>query len=125
MLNTEGYVTEGSGDNVFLVKNGELYTPPAYVGALEGITRAAVIEIAQDLGYVVKEEPFTRYDVYVADEVFLTGTAAEVISVVKVDGRTIGDGTPGKHTQKLLEAFRKMVKEDGVKVYPEPSKQIS
>ena len=125
MLNTEGYVTEGSGDNVFLVKNGELYTPPAYVGALEGITRAAVIEIAQDLGYVVKEEPFTRYDVYVTDEVVLTGTAAEVISVVKVDGRTIGDGTPGKHTQKLLEAFRKMVKEDGVKVYPEPSKQIS
>jgi branched-chain amino acid aminotransferase len=118
MLNDQGYVAEGSADNVFIVKNGELYTPPGYIGALEGITRDAIIEIAKDLGYVVKEEPFTRHDVYTADEVFLTGTAAEVIAVVKVDGRVIGDGVPGAHTKRLLEDFRKRVVAEGVKVYP-------
>jgi branched-chain amino acid aminotransferase len=118
MLNDQGYVAEGSADNVFIVKNGELYTPPGYIGALEGITRDAIIEIAKDLGYVVKEEPFTRHDVYTADEVFLTGTAAEVIAVVKVDGRVIGDGVPGAHTKRLLEEFRKRVVAEGVKVYP-------
>jgi len=118
ILNDQGYVAEGSGDNVFIIKNGVVYTPPGYVGALEGITRQAIIEIAEDLGYTVKEEPFTRHDVYVADEVFLTGTAAEVISVIKVDGRTIGDGTPGPHTKRLLEEFRRRVVAEGVKVYP-------
>ncbi|MCG6793599.1 branched-chain-amino-acid transaminase [Geobacillus sp. YHL] len=118
ILNDQGYVAEGSGDNVFIIKNGVIYTPPGYVGALEGITRQAIIEIAEDLGYTVKEEPFTRHDVYVADEVFLTGTAAEVISVIKVDGRTIGDGTPGPHTKRLLEEFRRRVVVEGVKVYP-------
>ena len=125
MVNADGYVAECSGDNIFTVKRGVVYTPPTYLGALEGITRQAIIDICDRVGYTVKEEPFTRHDVYVSDEVFLTGTAAEVIAVVNVDGRTIGSGKPGKHTQKLLEAFRKMVKEDGVKVYPEPSKQIS
>ncbi|MED4876926.1 branched-chain-amino-acid transaminase [Anoxybacillus geothermalis] len=118
ILNDQGYVAEGSGDNVFIIKNGVIYTPPGYVGALEGITRQAIMEIAVDLGYTVKEEPFTRHDVYVADEVFLTGTAAEVISVIKVDGRTIGDGTPGPHTKRLLEEFRRRVVAEGVKVYP-------
>ncbi|OQP11648.1 branched-chain amino acid aminotransferase [Geobacillus sp. 47C-IIb] len=118
ILNDQGYVAEGSGDNIFIVKNGVVYTPPGYVGALEGITRQAIIEIAEELGYTVKEEPFTRHDVYVADEVFLTGTAAEVISVIKVDGRTIGDGTPGSHTKRLLEEFRRRVIAEGVKVYP-------
>ena len=118
MLFRSGYVAEGSGDNIFIVKNGVVYTPPGYVGALEGITRQAIIEIAEELGYTVKEEPFTRHDVYVADEVFLTGTAAEVISVIKVDGRTIGDGTPGPHTKRLLEEFRRRVIAEGVKVYP-------
>ncbi|ABO67936.1 MULTISPECIES: branched-chain-amino-acid transaminase [Geobacillus] len=118
ILNDQGYVAEGSGDNIFIVKNGVVYTPPGYVGALEGITRQAIIEIAEELGYTVKEEPFTRHDVYVADEVFLTGTAAEVISVIKVDGRTIGDGTPGPHTKRLLEEFRRRVIAEGVKVYP-------
>ena len=117
MLNDQGYVAEGSADNVFIVKKGVLYTPPGYVGALEGITRDAIIEIAQELGYVVKEEPFTRHDVYTADEVFLTGTAAEVIAVVKADGRVIGDGVPGEHTKRLLEAFRQRVVSEGVKVY--------
>ncbi|UFJ39035.1 branched-chain-amino-acid transaminase [Brevibacillus humidisoli] len=120
MLNSEGYVAEGSGDNVFIVKRGVLYTPPSYVGALEGITRQAIIEIAQRLGYTVKEEPFTRHDVYVADEVFLTGTAAEVISVVEVDGRKIKDGKPGPVTHHLLDEFRRFVQEDGVKVYEQP-----
>lgn len=117
ILNDQGYIAEGSGDNVFIVKDEVIYTPPGYVGALEGITRQAIIEIAQELGYVVKEEPFTRHDVYVADEVFLTGTAAEVIAVVKVDGRVIGEGVPGPHTKRLLEEFRRRVVSEGVKVY--------
>ena len=104
MLNDQGYVAEGSADNVFIVRGKELLTPPGYIGALEGITRNAIIEMARELDYTVKEEPFTRHDVYVADEVFLTGTAAEVIAVVKVDGRVIGDGKPGKETNCLLEA---------------------
>jgi branched-chain amino acid aminotransferase len=116
-LNTEGYVAEGSGQNIFIVKGGELLTPPSYVGALEGVTRNAIIDLARDLGYIVKEQPFTRHDVYVAEEVFLTGTAAEVIPVVKLDGRVIADGTPGVHTHTLLNAFRQLVVEDGVKVY--------
>ena len=117
MLNSEGYVAEGSADNVFIVNGNVLRTPPGYIGALEGITRAAIMEIAENLGYVVKEEPFTRHDVYVADEVFLTGTAAEVIAVVKVDGRIIGDGKPGTVTNDLLKQFREHVVKDGVKVY--------
>ncbi|WP_282059130.1 branched-chain-amino-acid transaminase [Bacillus pumilus] len=116
MLNDQGYVAEGSADNVFVYKKGKFYTPPGYIGALEGITRNAIMEIAEDLGYEVKEEPFTRHDVYTAEEVFLTGTAAEVIAVVKVDGRTIGEGKPGIHTNKLLEQFRKRVVKEGEKV---------
>lgn len=125
MLNDQGYVAEGSADNVFIIKGNQLYTPPGYVGALEGITRNAIIDIANELGYIVKEEPFTRHDVYVADEVFLTGTAAEVIAVVKVDGRQIGNGVPGKETKRLLEAFRSRVVQDGEKVYPEEQLEIS
>ncbi|WP_071460806.1 branched-chain-amino-acid transaminase [Bacillus massilinigeriensis] len=117
MLNDQGYVAEGSADNIFIVKNGEILTPPGYVGALEGITRNVIMEIAHKLNLPMKEEVFTRHDVYVADEVFLTGTAAEVIAVVKVDGRTIGDGKPGHFTNMLLEEFRKTVLVDGVKVY--------
>lgn len=117
MLNDQGYVAEGSADNVFIVKGTTFYTPPGYIGALEGITRNAVMDFAKELGYEVKEEPFTRHDVYTADEVFLTGTAAEVIAVVKVDGRVIGEGQPGVHTNKILEEFRKRVIQEGVKVY--------
>ncbi|MBN2910145.1 branched-chain-amino-acid transaminase [Polycladomyces sp. WAk] len=119
MLNSDGYVAEGSGDNIFIVKRGVLYTPPGYVGALEGITRQAIIDLAHQLQLPVKEEPFTRHDVYVADEAFLTGTAAEVIAVVNVDGREIGDGKPGPITRQLLAEFRRLVRVDGVKVYPE------
>ncbi|MCL6632259.1 MAG: branched-chain-amino-acid transaminase [Alicyclobacillus herbarius] len=119
VLNTEGYVVEGSGENVFIVKNGVFYTPPTYLGALAGITRQAVMEIAEELGYMVKEEAFNRHDVYVADEVFLTGTAAEIVPVVKVDGRVIGNGQPGLCTKQIHKAFRSRVLVDGVQVYPD------
>lgn len=119
MLNEQGYVAEGSGDNVFIIKGNKLITPPSSAGALEGITRNAILEIGKDLGYDVREELFTRHDVYVADEVFLTGTAAEVIAVTTVDGRKIGSGKTGAHTNRLLEEFRRLVVKDGEKVYEE------
>jgi branched-chain amino acid aminotransferase len=108
ILNHEGYVCEGSGDNVFIVKNGTVITPPTYLGALEGITRNTIIEICHHLGIPCEEKPFTRHDVYVADEVFLTGTAAEVIPVIEVDRRVIGQGVPGGMTKRLTEEFRKL-----------------
>lgn len=117
MLNSQGYVAEGSADNIFIVKNGVISTPPCYVGALEGITRLAIIQICERLGLKLKEEPFTLHDVYVADEVFFTGTAAEVIAVREVDGRIIGEGKAGAVTLRLLEEFRKIVEVDGVKVF--------
>lgn len=116
MLNQDGYVVECTGDNVFLVKDGVLYTPPIYLGPLRGITRDAIIELAQKAGITVKEEPFTRFEVYDADEMFLTGTAAEAIPVVKVDGRLIRDGKVGPMTQKLIQDFRAIVTTDGVMV---------
>lgn len=117
MLNSQGYVAEGSSDNIFIVKRGIVYTPPCYCGALEGITRSAILEICERVGYTVKEEPFTLHDVYVADEVFFTGTAAEVIAVREVDGRIIGEGKAGPITTHLLKEFRSIVEVDGVKVY--------
>lgn len=119
MMNDQGYVAEGSSDNIFIVKNGEVITPPGYVGALVGITRNAIMEVAANKGYKVKEDVFTRHDVYVADEVFLTGTAAEVIAAVKIDGRIIGDGKPGPITNDILQGFRDIVEKDGTK-YMEP-----
>lgn len=116
MMNAQGYVTEGSGDNIFIIKNGVITTPPCYLGALDGITRQAIIEICEKRGYKLKEEPFTMHDIYVADEVFLTGTAAEVIAVREVDGRIIGSGQAGPVTLKLLEEFRSIVDQDGLKV---------
>ncbi|MNJ51772.1 Branched-chain-amino-acid aminotransferase [compost metagenome] len=110
-------MTEGSGDNIFIVKNGVITTPPCYLGALEGITRQAIIDICHEKGYKLKEEPFTLHDVYVADEVFLTGTAAEVIAVREVDGRIIGEGHAGPITLQLLEEFRSIVDKDGLKVW--------
>jgi branched-chain amino acid aminotransferase len=118
MLNDQGYVTEGSADNIFIIKNDVIYTPPVYLGALEGITRNAIIELARENDYEVKEQPFTRHDVYIADEVFLTGTAVEVIAVNEVDTRQIKDGKPGPITNHLLSEFRKLVTTDGVQCYP-------
>src|SRR5690606_30277633 len=115
------YVAEATGDNIFLVKNGILITPPTYIGALNGITRQAIIDIANQLKIEVKEAPFTLHDVYTADEVILTGTAAEVIPVVEVDGRPIGDGKPGPIMKKLLKEFQALVKVDGTKINPQPT----
>ena len=106
MLNQEGYVAECTGDNIFVVKDGDLVTPPAHAGILEGITRQVVIELAQSLDLDVKLQQLTRFDLYVADECFLTGTAAEIVPVVKIDRRTIGDGEPGKVTLQLLDMFQ-------------------
>ncbi|WP_440705831.1 branched-chain-amino-acid transaminase [Heyndrickxia oleronia] len=125
MMNDQGYVAEGSGDNIFIVKDNVIKTPPGYVGTLEGITRNVIIELAKQLGFEIREDVFTRHDVYIADEVFLTGTAAEVIAVVKVDGRNIADGQPGPVTKKLLEAFRNVVTIDGTKVYETDQIQVS
>lgn len=116
VLNHEGYVVEGSGENIFLVRDGVLVTPPSYLGALEGITRQAVIDLAPSLGLEVRQEPFTQHDVYVADEVFLTGTAAEIVPVVGVDRRTIGDGVPGPVTKRVHAAFQEIVRSDGIRL---------
>ncbi|MBT9174743.1 MAG: Branched-chain-amino-acid aminotransferase [candidate division WS2 bacterium] len=117
MLNSQGYVAEATGDNIFLVKNNILLTPSVGCGILKGITRDAVIKIAEDIGIKVEETLLTTYDVYNAEECFLTGTAAEVIPVVKVDGRIIGCGTPGKITLKLLAAFHNLTKCEGIKIF--------
>jgi branched-chain amino acid aminotransferase len=110
MLNTKGEVAECTGDNVFLVRDGALVTPPAEAGILEGITRQAVIELAEAARLSVRQAPLTKHDVYIADEMFLTGTAAEVIPVVKVDGRVIGAGQPGPITRDLMERFHKLAR---------------
>ena len=110
MLNTKGEVAECTGDNIFLVRGGVLLTPPLDAGILEGITRDAVIELARESKIEVRETALTKHDVYVADECFLTGTAAEVIPVVKVDGRMIGPGTPGPVTRDLRERFHKLAR---------------
>jgi len=105
MYNNEGYVAEASGDNVFIVKNGTIYTPPVQSGSLDGITRQVVIDLAQKENIPVVEKNLTRFDLYVADEFFLTGTAAEVIGVVDIDGRVVGDGKPGRITRLLRQRF--------------------
>lgn len=125
LLNTEGYIAEGTGENVFMVKDGRILTPPVYLGALKGITRGVIIEVAKKLGYPMEEQPFTLHDVYSADELFFTGTAAEVVPVIKVDGRVIGEGKPGPITLHLLEEFRKVVTQDGVKIYRDKVSQAS
>jgi branched-chain amino acid aminotransferase len=107
MYNHEGYVAEATGDNVFIVRNGVIYTPPVEAGPLEGITRNVVIKLARDENLEVVERNLTRFDLYVCDEFFLTGTAAEVIGVVEIDGRIIGDGKPGPYTLLLRKKFFK------------------
>ena len=110
MLNHKGEVSECTGDNIFIVKNGVLKTPPPDAGILEGITRGAVIGLAKEAGVPFQEASMTRHDIYVADECFLTGTAAEVIAVVSLDGRPIGTGKPGPITKDLLERFRTLTR---------------
>lgn len=113
MLNDQGYVAECTGDNVFVVQKGELITPSSSAGALKGITRQTALEIAADLGIPAREANLTRYDIWVAEELFLTGTAAEIIPIVKVDARPIGTGKPGPITAKFLNKFHERVSRDG------------
>ena len=116
MLNEQGYVAECTGDNLFLLKNGVLLTPLISDGALDGITRAVIIELAEKLGVPFKEKSLTRYDIYTADECFLTGTAAEVIPVVSLDRRKIGGGKPGEYTKRFLKAFHELASTTGTPV---------
>ena len=115
MLNMAGNVAEASGDNLFLIANGKLTTPPTSEGALPGITRAVVMEIAHESGLICSEAVTTLYDVYNADEAFLTGTAAEVIPMISCDGRKIGSGEPGPLTNRIIAAFRERTSHDGVR----------
>ncbi len=116
MLNDQGYVAECTGDNIFIVHKGILITPAASQGALKGITRSSIIVIAKELGIALQEADLTRYDIWNADECFLTGTAAEVIPVVKLDGREIGTAKPGPVTHRVLEAFRRRVLVEGTRI---------
>ncbi|WP_010168394.1 branched-chain-amino-acid transaminase [Candidatus Epulonipiscium viviparus] len=116
MLTHDGIVAECTGDNIFIIKEGIIFTPPIHVGILDGITRNTVIKLARDLGYDVQEKEFTQYNLYNADECFLTGTAAEVIAVTSVDERIIGAGICGPITKKLLAAFQAHTKIDGIEI---------
>lgn len=117
MLNQEGYVAECTGDNIFIVKEGVMATPMTSFGALRGITRRVVMELAARSGVKILESMLTRYDVYTADECFLTGTAAEVIPVVEVDGRKIGDGSPGPITRRIMHEFHEYVLNHGTPIF--------
>lgn len=116
MLDTRGYVVECTADNIFIVKNKVLFTPPTYLGALRGITRDCIIEIAREMGIEVREEPFTRFEIFDADECFMTGTAAEAVPVVNLDARPISNGRPGPVTKRLNKRFRELVTQDGARV---------
>ena len=113
MLNSEGFVAECTADNLFIIKNGALFTPPLSAGALYGITRGTVMELAEQVGVKVAETNLTRYDLFNADECFLTGTGAEIMPVIKIDGRVIGTGQPGSLSLKLIEAYHALTKISG------------
>lgn len=116
MLNDQGFVAECTGDNVFIVKNGKVSTPPISSGALDGITRRAVMDILAEMGIPCIEAVMTRFDIYTADECFLTGTAAEVIAAVQYDRRPIGDGKPGALTNDLIKRFKALANSTGTPV---------
>jgi branched-chain amino acid aminotransferase len=116
MLNEQGYVAECTGDNIFVIKKGAVTTPPVYAGALCGITRNVVFEICADLGIPIREAEMTRYDIYTADECFLTGTAAEVIAAIELDTRPIGDGKPGALTGRIIARFREIAGSTGTPI---------
>jgi branched-chain amino acid aminotransferase len=117
MLNDAGNVAECTADNVFVIKRGQIFTPPISAGALRGITRSVAFEIAAELGIKVTEAEITRHDVFIADECFLTGTAAEVIPVIKADGRPIGTGKPGAITARMIARFRELTRATGTEIY--------
>ncbi|MGL4343682.1 MAG: branched-chain-amino-acid transaminase [Cellulosilyticaceae bacterium] len=116
MLNHDGIVAECTGDNIFIIKKGVIYTPPIHLGILDGITRNTVVDLARGLGYEVRESEFTLFNVYNADECFLTGTAAEAIAVTNVDGRVIGNGVAGPMTKELLKAFKEYANSNGTDI---------
>lgn len=117
MLNSEGYVAECTGDNLFILKDGRMFTPPLSAGALYGITRGVVMDMAREAGIEVSEPNLTRYDVFNADECFLTGTGAELIPVTKVDGRVIGSGKPGPITKSLVKSYHAMTQVSGEPIF--------
>jgi branched-chain amino acid aminotransferase len=117
MLNDAGNVAECTADNVFIIKHGHIFTPPITAGALRGITRSVVFDIGGEFNIKVIEADFTRHDIFVADECFLTGTAAEIIPVVKADGRLIGNGKPGPITMRIMARFREMTRETGTPIF--------
>jgi branched-chain amino acid aminotransferase len=117
MLNDGGNVAECTADNVFIIKRGHIFTPPITAGALRGITRSVVFEIAAELGLKITETDITRHDVFIADECFLTGTAAEIIPVIKADGRLIATGQPGPISTRMIARFREMTRESGTPIY--------
>jgi len=119
MLNDAGNVAECTADNVFVVKHGQIVTPPVTAGALRGITRSVAFEIATELGFKTLKADITRHDIYTADECFLTGTAAEIIPVVKADGRLIANGKPGPITARIITRFREMTRETGTPIFAE------
>ena len=119
LLDDKGFVVEGTGDNIFVVKNGVLKTPPVYQSILKGITRDVVIKLAKEEGIEVVEEPLTLHDLYTADELFITGTAAEIVPVFEIDGRVINDKKVGEITKKLREKFKEIRTKLGIKVYDE------
>ena len=115
MLNQQGYVAECTADNIFIIQKGTIITPAASAGALKGITRGSIFDIARELSIPIREADMTRYDVWCANECFLTGTGAEVIPVVKLDGRVIGTGKPGPITASVLKSFRRRVLVEGTR----------
>jgi branched-chain amino acid aminotransferase len=117
LLNADGYVSECTGDNIFIVKEGHLMTPPLSAGALYGITRRVVLDLAAESGLKISEPNLTRYDLFNADECFLTGTGAEVVPVVKIDGRVIGSGKPGAVTANLMSKYHALTKSSGEPIY--------
>ncbi len=119
MLNDAGNVAECTADNVFIVKRGQIMTPPITAGALRGITRSVVFDIAAEFGIKISEPEITRHDVYIADEAFLTGTAAEIIPMIKADGRVVGTGKPGPITMRMIARFRELTRETGTPIFSE------
>jgi branched-chain amino acid aminotransferase len=117
MLNEQGYVTECTADNIFVIKKGAVFTPPVSAGALRGITRGVVFDIAGEFGIPISEPNLTRYDIYTADECFLTGSGAEVIPMVRLDSREIGTGKPGPLTAKFIARFRELTQSTGTPIY--------
>ncbi|PAW79144.1 MAG: branched-chain-amino-acid transaminase [Verrucomicrobia bacterium Tous-C9LFEB] len=117
LLNAEGYVAECSGDNIFIIKKGQIFTPPIYAGALGGMTRKCTMDIIKTMGKQTVETNLTRYDLFVADEIFLTGSGAEIVPVVNVDGRIIGEGKPGAITGDVMRRFKDLTRTTGVPIY--------